>query len=456
LANPHFFINLMVDKQTETMSDFPIKTRHYNDVKGFVSHTRHDVSDNALKKKALSVMFLKKYMDEMPKQPRLISSAEGKIKSILFTLPKYLWEGEDNPFAKVFKDLFLKLPQHTQIVVLSHDTEIKHLKDWFKEKQVKNELIIVNIPDYINFTIWAEDAYAVLTDDANGEHYFVEPHSFPRWEDGFIADFVSKATNFKRTQIPLYFEGGNFLVGDDFFLLGADYPVVSLKYIGTLVASEIEESEPELVTRLYKQYLDHSRKLIYVGSTLPVPRKQSKEYKMKGETWKEHFFQKNEGGTVQPIFHIDMFLTLLGRSESGNYRIMVGDPRMASVFLNENMMPYAMAEIFDNIAENLAKEGFEIIRNPLPLIYMDDEKEKERNWHFATYNNCMVENDNDSKKVWMPTYGHGNWKELERLDQINKKILEDQGFEVILLGDFHPFVENSGSLHCIKKYLSRE
>jgi hypothetical protein len=33
------------------------------------------------------------------------------------------------------------------------------------------------------------------------------------------------------TQAPLYFLGGNLLIGDDFFFIGSDYPAESLKYI---------------------------------------------------------------------------------------------------------------------------------------------------------------------------------------------------------------------------------
>jgi hypothetical protein len=137
--------------------------------------------------------------------------------------------------------------------------------------------------------------------------------------------------------------------------------------------------------------------------------------------------------------------------------VLVGDPRLAAELLGEEVVVYAMVELFDNVAENLERIGFKVIRNPMPLIYLDNEEKKERSWHFAATNNVLVEIiDNDNKTVWLPTYGYGNWTELKKTDEYNKRLWEELGFKVIQLGDFHPFAQNSGSLHCIKKYLERE
>jgi hypothetical protein len=113
-----------------------------------------------------------------------------------------------------------------------------------------------------------------------------------------------------------------------------------------------------------------------------------------------------------------------------------------------------MQRVFDDIASQLKAAGFDVIRNPLPLIYMDDEARRERLWYFATSNNALVQNA-PAKHVWLPTYGHGNWPELQATDRANAKIWTDLGFDVHPLGDFHAFAENLGAVHCIKKYLER-
>jgi hypothetical protein len=55
----------------------------------------------------------------------------------------------------------------------------------------------------------------------------------------------------------------------------------------------------------------------------------------------------------------------------------------------------------------------------------------------------------------MPSYGHGSYERLRVTDERNKEIWEGLGFEVRMLGDFHPFAANLGAAHCIKKYLAR-
>jgi hypothetical protein len=85
---------------------------------------------------------------------------------------------------------------------------------------------------------------------------------------------------------------------------------------------------------------------------------------------------------------------------------------------------------------------------------MDDEARRERSWYFATSNNALVQNA-PARHVWLPTYGHGSWPELQATDQANAQIWTTLGFEVHELGDFHPFAENLGAVHCIKKYLER-
>jgi hypothetical protein len=86
---------------------------------------------------------------------------------------------------------------------------------------------------------------------------------------------------------------------------------------------------------------------------------------------------------------------------------------------------------------------------------VDDTTTLERFWYFATANNALVQITKTTKDVWLPSYGFGNWTSLKGTDDENKQIWETLGFTVHMLGDFHPFAENLGAVHCIKKYLAR-
>jgi hypothetical protein len=184
-----------------------------------------------------------------------------------------------------------------------------------------------------------------------------------------------------------------------------------------------------------------------------VPQYQVRPVIVNGEQWQEEVYLGT--GIAQPIFHIDMFLALAGRAPNGKYRLLVGSPSLADSILGRTTVEHSMSIIFNSIASNLAATGFEVIRNPLPLTYVDDTVNRVRTWYFASSNNCLVQIDGASSTVWLPTYGHGPWSELASTDDANASIWEGLGFEVKRLADFHPFAQNLGAVHCIKKYLER-
>jgi hypothetical protein len=151
-----------------------------------------------------------------------------------------------------------------------------------------------------------------------------------------------------------------------------------------------------------------------------------------------------------------MFISLAGRSSSGQYRVLVGSPVMADQILKRSPIEHALSEAFDDIVRGLQRQDFEVIRNPLPLTYVDDPATRTRFWYFATSNNCLVQIDRRAgNHVWLPTYGHNAWSELAKTDAENARIWRRLGFSVHMLADFHPFAQNLGSVHCIKKYLER-
>ncbi|MEL7421806.1 MAG: hypothetical protein AAFN81_02390 [Bacteroidota bacterium] len=189
--------------------------------------------------------------------------------------------------------------------------------------------ILGSVPDHLHFSVWAEDGSAITT-DGNGKSYFAELFSFPRYADGLMAEFASNISDLENYQAPLYFQGGNILTGDDFFFIGADYPTKSLQYINNAIFPAPSETPTQLIKRLYSEYLDTSKTLYYIGSKIPVPTEQSEYIIIDGEEWTQQLYIGNGPGTVQPLFHIDMFLSFAGRNSNGKYQILVGDPKMAA------------------------------------------------------------------------------------------------------------------------------
>lgn len=435
-----------------------IKPRHYQKNDRLIIRTKEDFSQTAIKERAKSfdILLESRIVEPKPSHPKIVETADGKLTRIFFTIPEYAISGTNNPYWNAFSDLIVKLPAHTKLLILTHNSTKQEMANWLDQNGLTARTELGSVPDHLHFSVWAEDGYAVTRGE--NKTYFAEPFSFPRYADGLMAEFASNISDLENYQAPLYFQGGNILIGDNFFFIGADYPKNSLQYVGQAIFQEPDETPTQLIKRLYSEYLDTSKELFYIGSKIPVPSQKTEEITINGETWRQVLFMGNKEGTVQPLFHIDMFISLAGRNSDGKYQILVGDPTIAADILDfPESLKYAMTEVFDNIAFNLSKNpDFKVLRSPLPLIYADDTGSKTRYWYFATANNCLVENYSDSKKVWLPTYGYGGWTDLAKTDNKNKEIWEGLGYTVEFLADFHPFAENLGAVHCIKKYLGRE
>jgi hypothetical protein len=433
-----------------------IKERHYRQIAQLVRRDQGDNDTHMLEGDPATMLNALQSIVESrtlgPPHPELVPTADGAIERILLTVPNYAVD--DAAVAQAYRSLLSALPPSLRLVVLTQKSCEASVRTWLANSHLSARAEVNALDDMVNISIWAEDAYVVAKDSDNQTTYFVEPFSFPRYADSLVAEHVSDFTDLKHSRVPLYFQGGNVLIGDDFFLIGADYPAISLRYVGPhKVLKPLGVPPKDLIKSLYRQYLDHDRNVIYVGSQRKVPTEQKRETTINHDRWREVICAGNSKGTVQPLFHIDMFITLVGPSKRG-YKLLVGDPFAASKLLGGDLPTHAMPQVFDDIATQLTALGFDVERNPLPLIYMDDLQHKERMWYFASANNALVQNS-PVKKVWLPTYGYGAWKELAKTDEANAQIWRELGFDVNLLGDFHPFAESLGAVHCIKKYLAR-
>lgn len=437
-----------------------IVRRHYARVPGLVPRTEGDVSPEAIAGRSVARASARELRETLLDHPRLVSSAHGQITELLLTIPAYAvttLPGLPNPLAETYRDLLAKLPTSIRTIVVTHEAVEEEVSRWLDEAGLLERATVIAAPDHLHFSVWAEDGYVVVEDGESGGRYLLEPFEFPRLGDSLIADLVRNQSELLSNQAPLYFQGGNVLVGDNFFLLGADYPTNTLRrYFNRVIVPAPGEAPAATVRRLYREYLDVGRDLMYVGSTIPVPAEVRQTLAIDGEEWTEILHFGNAAGTVQPVFHIDMFISLAGRDADGVYQVLVGSPRLAAEALEVPLLPQSMQAAFDNIAQTLEQQGFKVIRNPLPHVYMDDPESRVRTWYFATANNALVQISGQAgHRVWLPTYGHGRWTALQKTDEINREIWQSLGFSVTLLGDFHPFAENLGAVHCIKKYLNR-
>ncbi len=433
----------------------PLRPHHHPLVEGEIRRTHADVPDEARRRRTRTAAVAAQISGTRPASPSLVASAEGSIARLLLTIPSYAARGgAQNPYGVVYRDLLAKLPAVTELVILTHDGVAGVVGEWVAAADRGARVDVIATDDFLGFSVWAEDGYVVVGEEGGGQA-FVEPAAFPRYGDALVADQVGAAAGLGVYQAPLHLQGGNVLIGDDFFFVGLDYPLLTFDE-GILTAPD-ESSQDELLRSVYRRYLDAERTFVPVGTRLPVPAASAREFRLDGAAWREEIHAGNAAGTRQPIFHIDMFVSLAGRGADGRFRVLVGDPREAARLTGEPLQAHAMAPIFDDVARDLGRRGFDVTRAPLPLVYSDDVETRLRSWYFATSCNVLVHAPADARPtVFVPTYAHGPFAAtLAATDRRTAEIWNDLGFDVVALADFHPFARNLGAAHCIKKYLAR-
>jgi hypothetical protein len=424
-------------------------------------------------------------------KPSLVSSFRDRIDTVLLAFPNY---GVSQPALTAgYESVVRALRVGTRFIVVHHKSGARRIRKWFDAaRHPASNVTYVPLPDYVSFTDWAEDAYVALTDGTDAGVYLMEPWEFPRAGDALIAEAVQEfADRVVAAQAPLIFQGGNCLVGDDFWLLGKDYFADSLSLISgdRAPVEKPDRDRPEAFLRkLFSDYVDASRKLLVIGTGKEIPLRQ-----YYGTREGKRFFldlASGGAGLFQPIFHIDMFVTLVGRNPQGEFDVLLGSPRMADEMLG-TASPFSLDDVYDVIEKDLARHGFKVRRNPLvhrptlaqtmtlgrlremasgagdealrealkeleALDANDSTRVSVRDWHHVTWNNCLVENsDSVGRHVYLPTYGHGPNADLRKIDAHMTKLWREAGFTVHPLADFNEFARRQGAVHCIKKYIRR-
>jgi hypothetical protein len=408
-----------------------------------------------------------------PVRPRIVSSAHGPLRHVMLWYPPET--GSFRPYRAAYGDLLRLLPATTRVTMVVHPDSLADAEALAGE--AVGDVELVTTPDWLGFSVWAEDACVVVEDlDSEADApitYLVEPFEFLRAGDQIVADLVAQATTLQSTQLPLMFQGGNILIGDDFVLVGRDYldesvdKAIAIGHIDGFPERGSRDAQESFVRDLFRRTFDPDRDVHFLESD---PRGRVSDSVVEEDGRLIYDEVETGRGPRQPIFHIDMFVSLAGHDPAtGRYRVLVGDPRLADEILEWDSVAHDMASEFDDIADQLGRLDFAVQRTPLPYVPSIDERpgrvqlpdgttvrfDARRRWYHATTNNCLVQIDGETRDVWLPTYGHGVQRALEATDRSHRRTWEELGFAVHQLGDFNAFAYNLGALHCIKKYLAR-
>lgn len=264
------------------------------------------------------------------------------------------------------------------------------------------------LPD---FTSWVQDAFLVAV-DSTGEHaVWISPNVRRRhggWDDA-VPRRLAEHLGWNHTALPGAIEAGNVLVDDSMVVIGSD------------VQSSLAESDWNLLCRL----LASSGRTIMVATP----------------------------GTSQPVFHLDLYLTLAGpHLETGQPIALVGSVRRARDVLGQREEAGDADDALDTLAAHMASAGYRVAR--LPLLPFRTELAPHGAWY--SYNNCLVEvfraAGTTVRRVILPAYG----SEIGALDAEAARVWSGLGFEVPMArGDFATMAQLDGSLRCMTKVLDR-
>jgi hypothetical protein len=364
---------------------------------------------------------------------RAVSSAHGPLTHVLCSYPEAA--ARQSTYRAIYADLFARLPVATRLTLVCAPGARDDLRELIAASSPARDARLIEASEGARFSVWSQDPFVVLRD--GDDTWLLEPARFHRRDDAAIARALESEGVARPRRSSLRFHGAHVLVGDDFALVGRD-------------CLDASGGDPEGFERAL------GVRVVFVGTELSVPKEELREV-----DGRVHVLY-DDVGVAQPLSHLDMFVSLAGRGPSGAYRLLVGSPELADGILEREPSEHGMAELFDDVAASLARAGFEVIRNPLPLTYADGRRTVEgewrdvRRWYFASANNCLVQiDDHAGNAVWLPTYGHGAWRELAATDEVNRRTWEGLGFEVHELGSCHVLAQNGGSVHCITKYLER-
>jgi hypothetical protein len=369
--------------------------------------------------------------------------------TIPYWVLRYGDQVEIGPYKRAYEAVLTRLPADAERVVACHAEVAATAREWTDGLGIGSRTRVVSVPDDLRFTVWAQDA--CLVQRTRDGFRFLAPSAFPRLDDASVLALVAEELGLELIATDLVFQGGNVLVGDHFWLLGTDAVLQTLR-------AELYDGEMPAIRR-FSELLDQARRLVLIGSDLTIPGNTSRSTGASatggGADWEELIHTGNRTGTRQPLFDLDTFISLAGRGPDGRYRLLVGDPALAARLTGSTLPDHALPAVFDDVAAQLADMGFDVRRNPLPLVHHDDPVLRRRRWYFASSNNLLAEIDGEDRRVWLPTYADADYPELQATDRRNAEIWSELGFTVDPLPTFHAFAQGLGAVHCICKCLAR-
>jgi hypothetical protein len=392
------------------------------------------------------------HLNERGERFRILCAAEGRARAAALAVPGWLWQRDaqrnsEREFVLAYWQFAEALVETTAssltVVVITNSSSESEAHAWRQSLSAPERVVVVPVADELRFTAWCNDVGLIAYQEAVPT--CLEPIQFPRADDSSLLADICAAVGLSRVRCPLFFQGGNVLCTETTVLVGRDDRDAFAR-----IAPEMGDDE---ITDAYACTLAGDRELLFVGTVEPLFAETVHPLEHGDESWSERMYVGCPQDTHQPVFHIDMFITPMGRDRNGRETVAVGDTALARRLAPDLPTRDELDGAFDAIAADLSAAGINVIRTPLPWIAVDDPELRRRTWYFASSNNAIVEPT--TRRVWLPSYGSHRWACLIATDAANRAVWEQQGYRVTMLPDAHALAASHGGPNCLVKCLAR-
>lgn len=377
-------------------------------------------------------------------QFQTVSSCEGRIENILFTVPS----DDDGSISawdeRHYRRLISLMGGQRTYTILCRPNHMADIRTWFAGMP-DIQLDFAYSPRF-DYTIWAQDAYVALSNPA-GQSSLIEGVCFPRSDDMTIADDLSAQTPISAVQSYLYFQGGNVLTSKSQVLIGMDYVWKNITRFGLATQGDVEREFEAIF----------GRPVLTLGSDMG-----SDDYLY--QLFDDGIFS---GYGMQPLFHIDMFVTPTGVvGGSGKEIALFGRPSATHQVLGQyteaSGVDGARIDSYFDAIEQLLSAHYDVHYLPICLTKGNLGLPRQEKYYWLTFNNVVHEEDlSGQRHVYMTTYSEdadqfGTDPGLRQtLEDAAAEVYEELGFTVHRMDGLEELAFGLGSIHCITKELRR-
>lgn len=367
----------------------------------------------------------------------LMPDCGGLIRTIALTLPASFFA--ENRAADTVSplvpigNLLSALPADITAFIVTDHASLGPARNWLGSlpASCSTELIPLAGNDSISHP-WIQDIFHVRAVDPATEFVLVAEKAI----GVSLAEYLGATT----THSDVALAGGNQLVGPDFRLVGQS-SLNDDRGIGrdAAIPSQRWRKIQTLDGRSIFSFGYRPEDLGKVPASADFSATETCGAKMAGK--KMH----------QCGFHVDQFVSVTGLRSGGRPLLLVADP-VAHGGCNARAATELKRKL-DASALSLARQGFAIERNPIPLSpAIDTNKCLPR-----LYNNVILENVIRSGQkrpfVWIPHFG--DTESLEEFDAMNREIWDRIGFQTIGVAGWSHLSSRNGALRCATKIINR-